>query len=350
MAGVVGAILFLMSVLTVVIFLITLNMRSHHNGKSSGFKAHYSVTYHTPSAKQKSQMEVELSDDALSSNDTLYNEEETTSEIKIDMSKEAFSDETSEAGPALQAAKDESSKPTLDSVDEFVPVRLAPQRPPVRKPPPVPKRDVSSQSQSVTIDQDQDAPEPSQSKTLVANGKSALVHPDDQVGAQKLLTVEPSSAATEQHSLHTSREVSQPAPVEVSKEDNSTQTQKWLPLPDSIKKADVPKPQLRPAPMPPPKAEKPSAPARHDVPIKPQPALKPVPASKPTPTPKPGAVAVSMNGTASVPAPKPKPKPLVPAEKPAMKPDREVPPKPAVKAADLSNKPKPGISLICIQA
>ena len=361
MAGIVGATLFLLVVLTVVIFIITLNIRrSDQNGKSSSFKVHYSVTYHTSSANQRLQSEVELSDDALSY-ETL-DDEKTTTQIKVDMSKEAFfgethdEEKTSEVGSASQTAEDESSKPTSGSVNELVPVRLAPQRPPARKPPPVPTRFVSSQS--AMIDQDQDAPEPSQSDTLATNDTpTTLVQPNDQIGEQKPLTVELPNG-TKQPTLYTSHGVPQQAQAEASKEDTSTATQKQLPLPDSnepIKKVDVPKPQLRPAPMAPPKAEKPSAPARHDVPVKPQPALKPIPASKPTPAPKPGSVPVTTNGAASAPAPKPKPKPLVPAQKPAVKlddiapaakPDREVPPKPGVKPVGLNNKPKPGMSFV----
>lgn len=202
------------------------------------------------------------------------------------------------------------------------PARTAPQRPPTRKAPPAPKPQNNNHSLSPTVQN-----EVGQHTAHLQNGHSVrpppLIPPTKPSASLKPPPLTPpSTSAVPAVQLR-------PAPTAPPKGD---------------KPLDAVFPQRRPPLMAPPKAEKPSASSSHDVPIKPQPALKPVPASKPTPAPKPGTVVVSTNDAASVPVPKPKPKPLVPAQKPVVKPDSIVPPKPAVKPAGLDsrlNKPKP---------
>ena len=346
MAGIVGAILFLLVMLTIFVFLFTLNMRrSLPNGKPSSFKPHYSVTYHASSASRKLQMEVELSeDDALSSDET-HGKEKTSSNIQMDVdisedilhcetqNKEKKTAETSASSLSAPSIDDESQKP--NSVDELVPVRPAPQRPPARKPPPAPvpkPRNSPYQSQSTSTDRHQDASKLEQkeaSAVTIGDNLETSVHPDNQIVAQKTVPVETPSGSK---SCLPSTSVEQHQPESSKEETSTTETDKQLPLPGTVNKVGPPKPQLRPAPMAPPKAEKPSAPAKQNVP---QPASKPTPASKPVPAAKPGSMQPSdMNEGANAPAPIP---------------DGQRPPKPAVKPTGLDSKTQAGKSLVFVK-
>ena len=173
-----------------------------------------------------------------------------------------------------------------------VPARVAPQRPPARRAPPAPKPSTHNVHNEV-----------GQRSFPVANGHSAAHR--------------------------------KPPPAIPSSKPTSAPKASPL-IPPSTTPAFPPQPTSpKPAPMAPPKAEKPVHAPRHNEPIKPQPA------SRPAPAPKPAPVSVSSHEV-SAPKPKPKPKPVVPAEKP---PVGAVPPKPAVKPAGLDarpTKPAPG--------
>ena len=259
-----------------------------YSGYKPGYSSSGSSLYHTSSTTQMLKTDVHV--DMADSQDDLLNYTSSASSF-------SFTPPTSPASlytpPPTVTVNNSNYKPT--------PVRTAPQRPPARKAPLAPKVSASGFAPSAPV----------QNGTAATHNRPSPVIPlAKPAGAQKLPPLVPPS---------TNKAIPQlrPAPMAPPKKDTAT-------------------PQLTPAPMAPPKAEKPFTPPQHNVP------LKPTPASKPAPAPKP-----HTNDVASAPAPKPKPKPkpLVPAEKPAAKPDVVVPPKPALKPAGLDsghNKPNPG--------
>ena len=319
-AAMVGALLLIMIVLTIIIFLITLNIRrGFPKENTSGFKSHYSVVYHTSSAMER----------------------ETSEDILPDMVQPCKKDiEISARSSVSLITVEKSTVPRSDDDSvEMVPVRPAPQRPPTRKPPPVPTAAPHSAAIVGQSDQNHSMADTSQNKTSTEGEQNtaAVVTPTD----------------SKSHTPPTQAEQQQHIQTPSLKEDrliSSTNTQSQPHLKDTSAIIDALHPQTSQTPMAPPKVEKPSAPPRQNVPIKPAPVSKPAPAPKPAPVsaPKPLSPSGTSSEGAAAPAPKPKPKvkPLVPAEKPAVKPDKVVPPKPSVKPTGLEssvpNKPKPG--------
>ena len=244
-----------------------------------------------------------------------YHSSSTTQMLKTDEYTDSQEDILSNAhyttsattfspSPPISPASVYTPPPHMATVNNFnykpapTPIRAAPQRPPARKAPPAPNASANSFAPSAPVQNGTPATHNRPPPPIVPSTKPTGAH-------QKLPPLVPPTT-------------NKPTPQQ-------------RPAPVTPPRKDTVAPQLRPAPMAPPKAEKPFTPPKHNVP------LKLTPASRPAPAPKPHTNNVAG---ASAPKPKPKPKPLVPAEKPAAKPDVVVPPKPALKPAGLDSGPK----------
>ena len=318
--------------------------RSSSKETSTNFKPGYSVKGsgipHTSSTTRMLQTEVYTSQHDLPSDDQF----QVVSRF-------------SPTSPTVPAAV--NTPPTTNTLEGDIikptPMKIVPQRPPARKPPPVPKpfpssHGVLNESSSSHHDHASSAPSFPPTKPTGVQKPPPLVPP----------SVNKSTSATPTTQLR-------PTPISLPEEDKQSETvgaQRSPPLvvldtDKPIQRADAPNPRLRPAPMTPPKIEKPSTPPERNIPV------KPILASKPAPAPKSISLSALTNEEANVaaPKPKPKPKPRVPAEKPAVKPEKPaikpekpavkpegvVPPKPVTKQAGLDsglNKPHPGNSLL----